>query len=185
MDSYWQRCVYCGLVAKKIASATQRSTGETQFLSGLLHDLGKLILVIRRPSEYEQLMRVSFEKGANLVDLEKESLGFSSADLGAQLLCHWQLPENLWKPIKHQHDPQACENYYEETLMLNLALSITNSLEPELKPGSPRNIISQLDSPAMDKLGLSEDDLNLITMEAILEALEVLNIINPDTITVV
>ncbi|WP_210394871.1 HDOD domain-containing protein [Motiliproteus sediminis] len=179
MNSFWHRSVYCGLVGKKIASATRRTRGESQFLTGLLHDLGKLILIIRAPAEYEQLMRVSCEQGTAMADLEEEWLGFSSAELGAQLLNHWRLPENLWQPVRHQYHPEACDEFVNETHTLNLAMRVTNCIEPELKAGSPRDKIEQLDSVAMDDFELSRDDLNMIAIDANMEALEVLSIINP------
>jgi len=179
MNSFWHRSVYCGLVAKKIASSTRRTRGESQFLTGLLHDLGKLILIIKAPQDYEQLMRVSCEQGTLMADLEEEWLGFSSAELGAQLLAHWHLPESLWIPVKYQYHPEACDLFVSETHTLNLAMQVTNCFEPEIKAGSPSDKIELLDSIAMDDFALSREDLSNIAGDANLEALEVLSIINP------
>jgi len=184
MNSFWHRSVYCGLVAKKIAAATRRTRGESQFLTGLFHDLGKLILIIKAPQDYEQLMRVSSEQGTLMSDLEEEWLGFSSAELGAQLLAHWHLPESLWLPVKHQYHPEACDLFVNETHTLNLAMQVTNCVEPELKSGSPQDKIELLDSVAMDDFDLSRENLSTIAGDANIESLEVLSIINPTNATV-
>ncbi len=184
MNSFWHRSVYCGLIAKKLASATQRSKGEPQFLTGLLHDIGRLILMSRLPTEYEELLQASKAQDAKLAILEHEWLGFSSAELGAALLEHWRLPPQLWMPVKFQHNPEACDSFVSECHLLNLALQITNCMEPEIKGAETEQQLNQLSSIAIDDFALSLEDLNMIALDTTLEALDVLSIINPGAVSI-
>lgn len=184
MDSFWHRSVYCGLIAKKLASATQRTKGEAQFLTGLFHDIGRLILMTRLPTEYEELMEASKARDAKLAALEHEWLGFSAAELGATLLEHWRLPPQLWMPVKFQHNPEACDEYVSECHLLNLALQITNCMEPEIKGGEVEQHLDQLNSIAIDDFALTPEDLNMIALDTNLEALDVLSIINPGAVSI-
>ncbi|MEH6823289.1 MAG: HDOD domain-containing protein [Motiliproteus sp.] len=184
MNSFWHRSVYCGLIAKKLASATQRSKGEPQFLTGLLHDIGRLILMSRLPTEYEELLQASKARDAKLAMLEHEWLGFSSAELGAALLEHWRLPPQLWMPVKFQHNPEACDAFVSECHLLNLALQITNCMEPEIKGVEAEQQLNQLSSIAIDDFALSLEDLNMIALDTTLEALDVLSIINPGAVSI-
>lgn len=184
MDSFWHRSVYCGLIAKKLASATQRTKGEAQFLTGLFHDIGRLILMTRLPTEYEELLEASKARDAKLAALEHEWLGFSAAELGAALLEHWRLPPQLWMPVKFQHNPEACDEYVSECHLLSLALQITNCMEPEVKGGVVDQQLDQLSSIAIDDFALTPGDLNMIALDTNLEALDVLSIINPGAVSI-
>ncbi|MEH6471976.1 MAG: HDOD domain-containing protein [Halopseudomonas sp.] len=184
MNSFWHRSVYCGLIAKKLASATQRTKGETQFLTGLFHDIGRLILMTQLPTEYEELLEASRARDAKLAILEHEWLGFSSAELGAALLEHWRLPARLWKPVKFQHNPEACDDFVNECHLLNLALQVTNCMEPEVKGGEIEQQLDQLNSIALDDFALELKDLNMIALDTNLEALDVLSIINPGAVSI-
>lgn len=184
MNSFWHRSVYSGLIAKKLASITQRTKGETQFLTGLLHDTGRLILLTQLPTEYKELLEASRARDAKLEELEHEWLGFSASELGASLLEHWHLPARLWVPVKFQHNPEASDSFVNESHLLNLALQVTNCMEPEVKGGEIRQHLDQLDSIALDDFALSLEDLCTVALETNLEALEVLSIINPRAATV-
>ncbi len=184
MNSFWHRSVYSGLIAKKLASLTQRTKGETQFLTGLFHDIGRLILLIKLPTEYQELLEASRARDAKLEILEHEWLGFSASELGAALLEHWHLPARLWVPVKYQHNPEASEIFVTESHLLNLTLQITSCMEPEVKGGEIEQHLDQLDSIALDDFALNLEDLNAIALETNIEALEVLSIINPGAATV-
>lgn len=180
MNSFWHRSVYSGLIAKKLAAITHRTKGETQFLTGLFHDIGRLVLLTQLPKEYEELLEASRVRDAKLEVLEQEWLGFSASELGAALLEHWHLPARLWVPVKYQHTPEASDSFVNESHLLNLALQVTNCMEPELKDGEITQHLDQLDSIALDDFALGLDDLNTVALETNIEALEVLSIISPE-----
>jgi HD-like signal output (HDOD) protein len=184
MNSFWHRSVYCGLITKKLASTTQRTKGETQFLTGLFHDIGRLILLTQLPTEYSELLEASRARNSSLAMLEQEWLGFSASELGAALLQHWHLPSRLWIPVKFQHNPEASENFVNECHLLNLALQVTNCMEPEVKGAEIQQRLDQLDSIALDDFALSIDELSVIVLDTNIEALEVLSIINPGAVSI-
>lgn len=184
MNSFWHRSVYCGLIAKKLASTTQRTKGEPQFLTGLFHNIGRLILMSRLPAEYEELLLASKARDAKLEILEHEWLGFGAAELGAALLEHWRLPPQLWVPVKFQHTPEACDDFVNECHLLNLALQITNCMEPEIKGAEVEQQLDQLNSIAIDDFALNKEELNMIAIDTNFEALDVLSIINPGAVSI-
>ncbi len=179
MNSFWHRSVYCGLIAKKLACATQKTKGETQFLTGLLHDIGRLVLMTRLPSEYKELLQTSKACDTKPAILELQRFGFSAAELGAILLEHWRLPPQLWLPVKFQHNPEASNQFTPDCHLLHLAIQITNCMEPEIKGDEAEPNLQQLESIAIDAFALDREALYRIAMDANLEALDVLSIINP------
>jgi len=180
MDTYWQRSVYCGLVAKKLAVLLSDGQGESLFLTGLLHDVGHLVLCAALPDQADQVTRQAEATGQRLTDVETDLLGFSSAELGARLLESWQLPKRLWEPVTYQLQPDKALDYPLESKILNLSIAVTDCFEPELKTGQ------QLDLHALrletyDHFELTLEQLELVATDASLECFEVLAIINPQS----
>ena len=179
MNTFWQRAVYCGLVGKKIASRG-RGKGESQFLCGLLHDVGKLILLMEMPRESNMVYQLRAEGGNMIRDLELEWFGFSSAELGGALLKSWRLPSRIWEPVKYQHNPEASREFFDEAHTLQLALDITDTVAPEVKTATDEcGRFENFVNPAADVLDISLDDIENITAEVDMECLEVISIINP------
>ncbi|OMH29513.1 HDOD domain-containing protein [Motiliproteus sp. MSK22-1] len=178
MNTFWHRSVYCGLVAKKFSTLCGKGKGEAQFLTGLLHDIGHLILYIRAPDKAQTILEETSKSKRALFEVEQQMLGFNSADIGAALLENWRLPKSLWIPVKHQHFPDKATEYKEETAILNLSLSLTDCLEPEIKTSEALDI-EKLPPAQLNDTNLTSEELGLIAMDANIESFEVLSIINP------
>jgi HD-like signal output (HDOD) protein len=179
MDSYWQRSVYCGLVAKKLAILLQEKSAESLFLTGLLHDVGRLILFAKLPEQALQAQRSAAATGRQLAEVETELLGFNSAELGAALLESWNLPNNMWEPVRDQRQVEKAGQFATETAILNLALQITDCVEPELK-AADRLDLSSLPAATIKGVEFKTEQLELLAADADLESFEVLTIVNPN-----
>lgn len=87
----WDHSVAVSSLAQRIASSEgcARAMVEESFTAGLLHDIGKVVLLAEMPREYHQI----FEKnsGANK-HFELERLGCRHAEVGAYLMSIWGLP---------------------------------------------------------------------------------------------
>ncbi len=184
MNDFWHRSVYAGLAAKKICSHNRRGKGEILFLTGLLHDVGKIVLFSRLPEEMNHVLDRAQKNQEPLHVVEREVFGFTSPEVGAELLKRWQLGENLYQPIRFQDHPQMARAHATETRILHLAIMLTDCMNPELK-GKPTTDLSSLDIDPneLQQLGLTMEELDDIITEANLECLEVLYIINPTSST--
>jgi len=179
MDAFWQRSVYCGLVAKQLASSVLDENGESLFLTGLLHNIGRLILFAALPEQAQQVVETAEKTGQTLIDVENKILGFGSQELGATLLEHWKLPVNLWEPIRFQYNPEGAPNFKVESKVLQVASKITDCVEPELKTSKELDL-GKLTSFHIEDVELTQQQLEVITTEASLATFDVLSIINPD-----
>ncbi len=185
MNSFWHRSVFCGLLAKKIYSRSNKSKGEALFLVGLLHDIGKLILFAQRPVEAAAIISDAAKSQRPLADIENEILGFPTAHLGAELLQAWRLPEPLWMAIRHQHQPTRALAFEKEARALNLAIAISNAFEPSLKSQqSPDADAIELDRESVAYFNLDQEALSDMILDASLESFDTLNIINPTATTI-
>ena len=123
MERFWLNGVACGIAARTLALhlSLPESESERLFLTGLLHGLGKLMLLSQRPEAYLEVLKLSDEDGLELVQAEEQVFGFNHAELSAALLKSWQLPESLWQPIAHYLNPDAAVCYRTETEILYAA----------------------------------------------------------------
>lgn len=75
---------------------------EGAFVTGLLHDVGRLLIAVGLPEENERILQL--HKGErDLEECEREVLGFSHADLSAQALAHWNLPAPIQAAAERHH----------------------------------------------------------------------------------
>jgi len=103
----WQHSVAVGLTAKGICKLARRhGQAETAFLSGLLHDIGKIALDTCFPEAYRAVLdRVA--GGSFFVDAERDLLGMDHAEAGSVLAADWNFPGIIVDVIRNHHDPQA------------------------------------------------------------------------------
>ena len=94
--------VMSDLLAQRIA--TQYPEGA--FTAGLLHGMGKLMIAVGLPAEYDDILRMYQESGDLSIDqAEIQVLGFSNAELAAEALAQWHLPAEIQQAVAEQHLP--------------------------------------------------------------------------------
>ena len=102
----WQHSVAVGLTAKGICILAKRhGQAETAFLTGLLHDIGKIALDTCYPELYTPVLQKVAE-GAFFVDAEREVLGMDHAEAGSLLAADWSFPQTIVEVIRDHHDPK-------------------------------------------------------------------------------
>jgi HD-like signal output (HDOD) protein len=85
-----------------------KGTVEESFTAGLLHDIGRLVLVANLPGQYQQACDYAKQEKVELVQAEREVLGASHAEVGGYLLGLWGLPISLVEAAVFHHSPQRC-----------------------------------------------------------------------------
>ena len=87
------------LVGKIAASILPAGRGQHEAMTaGLLHDIGKLVLIADDPRRWVSLNRDARERGLPLHETERERQGITHAGTGAYLLSLWGLPTASSKP---------------------------------------------------------------------------------------
>lgn len=129
MASFWEHSIACGTAARLVSSYfPQRIEAERFFVAGLLHDIGRLILVQNLPEQYFQIFRQVKCEELFLFTAEEEVFGSDHSRIGAALARHWNLPDRLVNMIQYHHFP-ATQNSFFEAAIVNLADIIVNALE--------------------------------------------------------
>ncbi len=111
LEGFWKHSLACSVTTKIIARRLGMKNLEEVFLWGLLHDLGKLVLVKYLEKDYARVTALVHEKDILIRVAEKEILGFDHAAAGYYVGNRWNLPPGLLKAIRYHHTPaQAIES---------------------------------------------------------------------------
>lgn len=78
---------------------------EDTFTTGMLHDVGKLVLVEKCPDLLKEAYKISRREGRPLHEVEVEVIGVNHADTGAYLLNAWDIPESVVTAVAFHHNP--------------------------------------------------------------------------------
>jgi HD-like signal output (HDOD) protein len=106
--AFWRHAIYTGIAARTLggASATFAAThAEDLYVAGLLHDIGKIILMEKAAPRYLAMLRKSVQQKRCEIEVELEDFGFTHADVGSVLAIKWFLPEELALAIRYHHQP--------------------------------------------------------------------------------
>jgi HD-like signal output (HDOD) protein len=145
----------------RVLSSRKESASPNAYITGLLHDLGKLLLLQTEDAAYSVLLAgVTNPDECHL--RERELLGFDHAVLGGHALKSWGLPDPIPRIVAWHHQPvRAYEEGGEVGLTVAL-LRIADQLDPLLRaPKAPSEARLQkfCASPDCTYAGLGPRDL--------------------------
>jgi len=132
--AFWQHSVYCGLVARHLGESAQVLHSERLFTAGLLHDVGRLLMLLHLPDAVGGVVLRQRETGQDICELELALIGFDHAQAGEALLSHWSLPANLCASVRHHHAPREASEACLEAAILHLADRITHCAQEGSHP---------------------------------------------------
>jgi HD-like signal output (HDOD) protein len=102
---FWWHSLKCAVLARLIAKKTRYSEPDEAFLSGLLHDIGKLVLWVNFPEQYTALLEEHKDQPERLL-ADEIRLGGSHCEVGAWLLNRWKLPSFMVDSVLYHHEPR-------------------------------------------------------------------------------
>ncbi len=106
IDRFWQHSFVCGMAAKVIAQDLHIST-EIAFMGGLIHDIGKLIMLQTFTEDYAPEQWMSELSNEHTLHEELQIYSFTHDILGGQLLKKWFFPDSLITAVAYHHRPEG------------------------------------------------------------------------------
>ena len=163
LDEFWKHSVGCSIAAKIICKKIGKLNLEMVSTASLLHDIGKLILNNFFNEEYRIILEKVQREEVSIVDVEKETLGFSHADVGGWLSSKWHFPPSLNFPIAYHH--QVGEADQENILQVSI-VHLADIICKKAKIGSG----GDKDTPCFQKaakeiLQINEEEIDSIINE--------------------
>ncbi|QJB55784.1 HDOD domain-containing protein [Pseudodesulfovibrio sp. zrk46] len=170
LKEFWLHSVTCGIVARLLASKAGLQGDEKFFVAGLLHDIGRLIMLKNHPQASTDVLRPAKVGRRALVDVERTVWGCTHADIGGKLLKMWRLPAFLEVLIHHHHNPLQA-SMPAEASVIHLADFITHGLGIG---ASGASLVPEFDPRTWEMLKLDKDDLFMICRQAERQARDVM-----------
>jgi len=153
LTALWEHSIEVGCLAQRIAAGQTCAKGlvDESFTAGLLHEIGKLVLLAQMPKEYGVILESVEKKSATLATAEREQFGCTHADLGAYLMSIWGLPHPLIHAVAfHDRPSESVEKRFSSLTAVHGADAVVS-----LTNGSVILQDVQLDANYLQELGLS------------------------------
>lgn len=103
--TFWGRSLTQAVLSRLLAQETGYAHREEAYLTGLLLDIGQLVLWSNFPRQYAQLLSES-ANDAHLMTLESEKLGNTHCEVGSWLVSNWNLNSFIADAVLFHHLPQ-------------------------------------------------------------------------------
>lgn len=101
----WRHTLATALLTEELARQVAQPE-DVAYTAGLLHDIGRLGLLVAHPVEYTQLMREAREGSWDLIQLERKFFGVDHCEAGGYLAEEWNLPEEVRAVAATHHEPR-------------------------------------------------------------------------------
>ncbi len=185
MDIFWFHSVTSAVLAKVLAKMLKHSDYERVFIAGLLHSVGRLIYFSQCPDISRDILSHKDLGEDAIIAAEQSKLGFNYADLGAELLKQWQLPENIWQTIAYHLDPLEAGEFKRDACVLHVASKIASSIEPCAKYDFDFDDFEpHFNQGVVDYLKLSPNKVQYCIDETLIQSFDILAIMNPKAISI-
>lgn len=108
---FWQHSIGTAILTREIISTVQAPNDETDYVAGLVHDVGKIVMAWSFPDHFAEIHRQALQGNADLIQIEVEILGIDHCELGALYLERHRLSEMMVKTARFHHQPEKADRY--------------------------------------------------------------------------
>lgn len=163
MAAFWKHSVASALICRALASRRNEANRERLFISGLLHDVGSLLLYQQAPKQSAEAIELHRAESVSLHDAETRILGFDHGAVGTALMTAWKLPPVIRAAAGEHHRFALSSSYPTESATVHVADVIAHAMS---MGSNGEQLVPPLDPSAWEVLGLESRVIPLIVDEA-------------------
>ncbi len=156
MERLWLHSLACAHAAMYISKKLSLGSSENYFFMGIVHDIGKVVL-IKAISDF-----FTPEKKVKLKDIQN-SIGDIHAGFGGALMRRWKYPEEFMKVVTQTEKEEYTEHVRQEVLITNLANHIADTVGQSIFAGEGIDELMELDS--VKRLDFDADTVEGLTRD--------------------
>jgi len=104
----WEHCYRTAYYAYNLVKnfkPNNKPLLDDSYVSGMLHDMGKIIFQEVHPALLDKIRGFCIEKGIPASTFEDLAGGMSHAEIGARIAEKWNFPDALVSAIRYHHEP--------------------------------------------------------------------------------
>ena len=120
LDHFWNHAFTCALAARIISENMGLKSGQF-FMAGLLHDIGKLAMLLAFNERYQPEEFMKTFSTTDILNSEKQAFNISHDLVGSNLLKRWQFPESLVGALQFHHEPEKASKSQGYPLIVQIA----------------------------------------------------------------
>ena len=113
----WSHSVASGLISEALGAAFGAPLGSL-YTAGLMHDLGRLGLLMAEPGKYEPILTQVYETLDESPELEIAATGVTHTEAGAWMAESWSIPAPICQCIRRHHDVPDGEPRFQQPVDL-------------------------------------------------------------------
>lgn len=162
VEGFWKHSLATGVAARVIAGLRSEGNVERFFVAGILHDVGRLVLLLRAPAAAREILEHSVENDCHLFEAESAVTGFDHARVGSILMKHWAMPDVLQDALGYHHMPAKAARYPVEASTLHVADILAHALQIG---GSGERYVPPVSAGGWNKLGLDAGNIGFLVEE--------------------
>ena len=127
---FWLDNFGVAAIAKWLAPYCKQDK-EAAFTCGMLSSIGEMLIQLLLPSEAKKI-QAAVDAGGTLHEVEEAMLGYTYADVGAELASRWKFPDNIASGIKFHMSPEKAEENEQLAGLIHLSVYVYNCQKQNL-----------------------------------------------------
>ncbi len=151
----WHHSMAVAFGCRSLAGMVNPSMEEEAFITGLLHDAGKILMDSHMADCREAMDKLIGAGRQDIFRIEKQFLQIDHAEIAAALFQKWQFPEALITAVRYHHEPEI-SNDVEMAYIVNAADAIAKSHE---QGENGYGEVYPVHGDIMEYLGLREEEV--------------------------
>ena len=104
-DIIWANAVSTGIICRLLSRSTKHINPGEAFLCGLLHDVGKLIMIRKGGQLYDKVLTKVSTDDVSVIDAEEAVFELNHVEVGKWVSELWHFPESARHSIALHHEP--------------------------------------------------------------------------------
>lgn len=146
MKTLWTHNLVTACIADAYAQHHKLEKPARWFTGGLLHDIGRLVLLCHDPVKYAEAVAAVTAGKASICQAEREAYGISHQEVGHQLMIQWRFPEAIAEAAFHHEQPFVAYEDFRSGICI--ANDLANALDgagplPQYEAFSAERIIAE------------------------------------------
>jgi HD-like signal output (HDOD) protein len=105
LNAFWTHTTAVGVFSENLAREFRFTEPADAFTAGILHDIGKLFLLIYFQEDFERTLNRLSGGRLDFFEAEMAEHGLDHAGVAGFFLEHWRIPSTLTSPIRCHHGP--------------------------------------------------------------------------------